>query len=127
MEDGDFHRIEEMMSRMMGRFRGEVGQELRQFRSEVGEELRQFRGEIVEEFRHQLGAQREDFQHKLDLVVEGQQMLGEKLEETRSELKAEIVKVDQRVTVMAADLASHRRDTEAHRKGWRVREDESGE
>jgi hypothetical protein len=68
-----------------------------------------------------------DFQKKLDLVVEGQQLLAEKLEETRSELKAEIVKVDQRVTVMAADLSSHRSDTEAHRKGWRVREDESGE
>ena len=116
MEEKDFRRIEEMMNGMMDRFRGEIGQD-----------LVQFRGEIVEEFRHQLGAQREDFQHKLDLVVEGQQMLAEKLEETRSELKADIFKVDQRVTAVAADLAAHRRDTEAHRKGWRVREEESGE
>ena len=50
----------------------------------------------------------------------------EKLEETRSELKTEIANVDQRVTGVAADLAAHRRDTEAHRKGWRVREEEGG-
>jgi len=35
-------------------------------------------------------------------------------------------KVDLRVTGIAADLAAHRRDTETHRKGWRVRE-EGGE
>lgn len=102
MEEKDFQQIEQMMSRMMGQFRVEIG----------------------EDFRHQLGLQREDFQHKLDLVVEGQQLLAEKLDETRSELKAEMVKVAQRVTVMAVDLASHRRDTEAHRTGWRVREGE---
>jgi len=127
MEERDFQRIEDMMTRMMGQFRGEIGQELSQFRGEIHQDLNKFRGEIGADFRHQLGVQGEDFQHKLDLVVEGQQLLAEKLEETRSELKAEIVKVDQRVTVMAADLASHRRDTEAHRKGWRVREDERGE
>ncbi|WP_052464994.1 hypothetical protein [Geoalkalibacter subterraneus] len=116
MEEREFRRIEEMMGGMMGRFRAELGQELTQLRSE-----------IVEEFRHQIGVQREDFQHKLNLVVEGQQMLAEKLEETRSELKVDIGKIDQRVTAVAADLAAHRRDTEAHRKGWRVREKEGGE
>jgi hypothetical protein len=105
-----------MMGGMMGRFRAELAQELTQFRSE-----------IVEEFRHQIGVQREDSQHKLDLVVEGQQMLAEKLEATRSELKADIGKIDQRVIAVAADLSAHRRDTEAHRKGWRVREKEGGE
>jgi hypothetical protein len=42
-------------------------------------------------------------------------------------LKVDIGKIDQRVTAVAADLAAHRRDTEAHRKGWRVREKEGGE
>jgi len=84
----------------------------------------QFRLEINEDFRHLLAIQGEDFQHKLDLVVEGQQALAEQLDATRDELKADIARVDKRVTAVAADLAAHRRDTEAHRKGWQVREDE---
>ncbi|WP_305047119.1 hypothetical protein [Geoalkalibacter sp.] len=83
----------------------------------------QLRAEINDDFRHQLAIQREDFQHKLDLVVEGHQALAEKLEAARDELRADIARVDKRVTAVAADLAAHRRDTEAHRKGWRVRED----
>jgi len=78
---------------------------------------------------------------KLELQAEGQQLLLEKLETTRTELRADIAKVDHRLTVVearhelridglekkvdgiAADLNEHRRDTEAHRKGWRVREE----
>ncbi len=95
-----------------------------------------------------VGVFAEDVQHKLDLLVEGQQLLSEKLDATRSELKSDIAKVDHRLTVVearldqridglgrkvdglekkvdgiAADLSEHRRDTEAHRKGWRVREE----
>lgn len=40
------------------------------------------------------------------------------------ELKEEIRKVDQRVTVLAADLATHKKDPAAHRTGYRVREEE---
>ncbi|MBE0502060.1 MAG: hypothetical protein IBX47_11545 [Desulfuromonadales bacterium] len=83
-----------------------------------------FRGEIGADFRHQLGIHREDFRHKLDLVVEGQQMLAEKLDRVEDNLKGEMHKVDQRVTAMSADLAEHRHDTEAHRKGRRVSEGE---
>jgi hypothetical protein len=32
-------------------------------------------------------------------------------------------KVDQQVTGVGADFSDHRHDTEAHRKGWQVRED----
>jgi len=39
-----------------------------------------FKDEIKKEFRHQLGVQSENFQHKLDLVVEGHQMLSEKMD-----------------------------------------------
>jgi hypothetical protein len=64
-----------------------------------------------------------DVQKKIDLVVEGHQMLAEKLEETRIDLKADIAQLDQRVTGVAADLQAHRADTEAHHRGWQVRED----
>ena len=101
MEEKDFRRIEELMTGMMGRFREEIG----------------------ENFCHQLSIQREDFQHKLDLVVEGQQTLGEGMDR----LEGRMERLENRVDGIAVDLSAHRRDTEAHRKGWRVREEEGGE
>ncbi|WP_366919045.1 hypothetical protein [Geobacter sp.] len=88
---------------------------------------------IEELFKRHIGVLSEDFQHKLDLVVEGQQMLAEKLELTKTELKDEIRKVDQRLTMVearleqkmdavAADLSAHRADTEAHHEVYRVKE-----
>ncbi len=107
MDENDFARMEELMGR--------------------------FRGEIIEAFDQRLGVMEESVQHRLDLLVEGQQLLAEKLEVTRVELKADIAKVDHRLTVVearlsqrldgvAADLAAHRHDTEAHQPGWKVRE-----
>lgn len=116
MEEKEFQRIEQMMSRMMGQFRGEIG----------------------EDFRHQLGLQREDFQHKLDLVVEGQQSLAEgmvrlegrmdrvenSLERVEVRVLAVEKKLETKMDAVAADVAAHRRDTEAHSKGWRVSDGE---
>jgi hypothetical protein len=101
MEERDFQRIEEMMTRMMGQFRGEIGAD----------------------FRHQLGLHRKDFQHKLDLVVEGQNALAERMDR----MEGRMGRLENRVDGIAIDLSAHRRDTEAHRKGWRVREEEGGE
>ena len=106
-----------------------------------GKDLKQIEGL----FKHHVGILSEDFQHKLDIVVEGQQMLAEKLDATRIELKEEIQKVDQRLTVVearletkidaldeklskkidaaAADLSAHRKDTEAHHGVYRVKEE----
>jgi hypothetical protein len=86
------------------------------------------------QFQGYLGIVGENFQHKLDLVVEGQQMLADKLEATRVELKEEIQKVDARLTVVearlekkidavAADISAHRKDTEAHHGVYRVKEE----
>jgi len=41
-------------------------------------------------------------------------------------VEVKIVSIDKKVDSVAADLSKYRRDTEAHRKGWRVRE-EGGE
>jgi hypothetical protein len=91
--------------------------------------------------RHVVGIFAEDVQHKMDILAEGQQMLAEKLDSTRTELKTGVEKLDYRLTVVEArldhrfgelekkvdgfseNLAAHRRDTEAHRKGWRVGEE----
>ena len=73
-----------------------------------------------------VGVFSEDIQHKLDILVEGQQMLGERMDR----LEGRVVSVEERVQQqsgqiagIAADLRAHRRDTEAHRKGWRVQEE----
>lgn len=109
-----------------------------------------FKDDIKAEFRHQLGIQAENFQHKLDLVVEGHQMLSEKLDRVKTELERKIecvahkldvvaakgdetaakvdalaVKVDamgRKLDDVAADLKAHRADTEAHPPAYRVKE-----
>ena len=115
MEEKDFKRIEELFLNFSGEFDQKLERQAAVFQGQLESQSK--------DFKNWIGTERESFQHKLDLVVEGQQMVVEKLEETRTELKAEIAKVDQRVTGVGADLAAHRRDTEAHRKGWRVQEE----
>ncbi len=84
-------------------------------------------------FRHHVGILSEDFQHKLDIVAEGHQMLVEKIETARVELKEEIQKVAQRITMAEAnlsrkveaisvDLATHRNDAEIHRTSYGISE-----
>lgn len=89
----------------------------------------------------------EDISGKFDLVLEGQEslckemhgirdelsekietnsfkidVLNQKIDGVRTELKADIKTVVEKVDGVAADLQAHRADTEAHR-GYRVRED----
>ena len=100
-----------------------------------------FKDEIKDEFRHQLGVQTENFQHKLDLVVEGHQMLSEKLDIVKADLTKKIecvthkldvvaakgdetaTKLDTlvaKVDAVAADIKEHRTDTEGHSPIYRV-------
>ncbi|MCM2358011.1 MAG: hypothetical protein NDI77_07675 [Geobacteraceae bacterium] len=74
--------------------------------------------------RH-IGAMAEDFQHKLDIVVEGQQMLAERMdrmEERLEKVENKIDRVEVKVAAVAADLSAHRADTEAHHGVYRVKE-----
>ena len=83
-----------------------------------------FKDEIKGEFRHQIGILSENFQHKLDIVVEGHQMLAEKMDRVKTELEQKIDCVARKVDAVAADLASHRADTESHGPIFRVKEPE---
>jgi len=92
---------------------------------------------------HQTGIISEDFQHKLDIVVEGHQMLSEKIDrvetnlggrldrveskldriETRLDsIESGLERVENKVDAVAADLSAHRKDTEAHGPVYRVKE-----
>jgi len=71
---------------------------------------------------YHVGIAIEDARHRSEILAEGQQMLAETMERMGENLRSEILKVDQRVMNVAADLAAHRKDTEAHGVKWSVRE-----
>jgi predicted nuclease with TOPRIM domain len=102
--------------------------------------LTNFKDEIVRSVDHRMGIAQEDIQHKLDLVVEGQQSLGERMDRLEGRmdglgdrmdrvevkvtaLETKVDTLEKKLDGVAADLSAHRCDTEAHRKGWRVREE----
>jgi CII-binding regulator of phage lambda lysogenization HflD len=60
--------------------------------------------ELEEMFKHQIGIVAEDFNCKLDLVIEGHQLLAQKIDATRSELKEDINNVDRRLMMVESRL-----------------------
>jgi len=82
----------------------------------------------------------EDIRGKFDLVLEGNDVLHKEIRDTREELCEKINLVDfkvetlnqkidgvrdtlgQKIDAVAADLAAHRRDTEAHPSVYKVKE-----
>jgi archaellum component FlaC len=70
-----------------------------------------------------VGVFAEDVQHKFDNLGEGHQTLLEKLNRVESRIDQVEVTLTKKIDAIVADLYSHRRDTEAHRAGYRVRED----
>jgi predicted nuclease with TOPRIM domain len=89
--------------------------------------------QVQKDFSHQVVMQAELTQNKLDLIVEGQQALAERMDrfdgrmdgiEHRLErVEVRVAAVEKKVDGVSADLSAHRRDTEAHRKGYSVREE----
>ena len=63
-----------------------------------------------------------DFQHKLDIVVEGQQMVSEKVDRLETRLNEVDANLSRRIDAVAAEIAAHRADTEAHHGVYRVKE-----
>jgi len=137
MDDLDFERIEKLFLKLSADFDNKLDRQSEDFGNKLEQQSENFDKKLKlqsDELRRGFGAEFEDFQDKLELVVEGRQMVAEKLEATRSELKEEIQKVDHRLTSvearlvikidnMAAELSAHRKDTEAHHGVYRVKED----
>lgn len=96
--------------------------------------LTNFKEEIVEAFDQRIGIVEENSQHKLDLVVEGQQMLAERMDRMEERIDKRTDQVEKRVDLVevnlskkidavAADISAHRKDTEAHHGVYRVKEE----
>lgn len=108
------------------------------------DDFRRIEQMMASQLARQIGVVEENLQHKLDLVVEGQQMLTERMDRMGTELRGDVQMLDERLTRVevrltrvegrltqvetkidgvAGDLAAHRTDTEVHRRGYRVREE----
>ena len=77
----------------------------------------------TDKFQRYIGVVEENFQHKLNLVVEGQQMLAERMDRMESRFEERFDKLERGIDTVAADLSAHRKDTEAHGTMYRVKED----
>lgn len=73
----------------------------------------------------------ERMESKLELVIEGHaalqseiQALSRKTDERFDLVDFKIETLNKKIDAVAADLAAHRRDTEAHQVGYRVRRSE---
>ncbi len=82
-----------------------------------------FKEEIIEAFDRRIGIVEESFQHKLNLVVEGQQLLSERMDRMENRFEQRFDTLERRIDSVAADLSAHRKDTEAHGTVYRVKED----
>lgn len=74
------------------------------------------KAEIISEFNHSLKVHIEVHQKGLAVLAEGHQMFSEKLDRVE-------VGLNKKLAAIAAELAAHRADTEAHRGIYRVKEE----
>jgi hypothetical protein len=79
-----------------------------------------------EDFHRWLGVQGEEFQQKIALVADGHQMLSAKIDRVEACLGAVDEKLSRKIDAVAAELAAHRADTEAHHGIYRVKEGDEG-
>lgn len=78
------------------------------------------------EIKRHTGVLLDGVQHKFDLVIEGQQMLGERIDcvaQRVESVEKTVVQQSGQIHGIAADLKAHRADTEVHRGVYGVRED----
>jgi hypothetical protein len=144
MEEIDFERLEKIVTKLTDGFDKKLDAQSKDFQHKLDLKLdvqsKDFQNKLDlkldvqnKDFQHKLdlkldaqskdfhtwiGVQGEDFQHKLDLEVEGFQMLAEKID--RFGIKLD--QVETGLDGVAASIAAHRMDTEAHQGLYRVKE-----
>ncbi len=114
MEEKDYERLEKIVSKLTADFTKKLEDQ-------------------SQDFHAWIGVQGEDTQHKLDLVVEGFQMLSEKIDRTGEQIDSTVgrldsrldrleVKIDRveininaRIDEFQTEMVAHRANTELHR------------
>jgi len=122
MDADDITKIEEI-------FKHQIGVMSDDFQRKIEHQTGVISEDFQRKIEHQSGVISEDFQHKLDIVVEGYQMLSDKIDRVETNLGGRLERVETRldrvenkVDAVAADLSAHRKDTEAHGPVYRVKE-----
>jgi hypothetical protein len=122
MDADEIKKIEEI-------FKHHIGVMSEEFQRKIEHQTEIISEDFQRKIEHQTGIISEDFQHKLDIVVEGHQMLSDKIDRVETSLggrldrvESRLDRVENKVDAVAADLAAHRKDTEAHGPVYRVKE-----
>ena len=120
MEEKDFQRISQMVAQVVDsrleQMSAGFDSKLEQMSAGIDSKLERHKEEILKEFEHQTTIQTEQFHKAVAIVVEGHQMLAEKID--RIELRLE-----RKIDSMAEQLDAHRSDTKAHSGTYRVMEE----
>ena len=109
MEEKDFQRISQMVAQI-------VDSRLEQMSADIDSKLEHHKEEILKEFGHQTTIQTERFHETIAIVVEGHQMLAEKIDLIE-------LRLERRIDSIAEQLDAHRCDTKAHSGTYRVMEE----
>jgi len=91
------------VEKLLAAFREDIKNDFRTFKGEIQEEVCTFKDDIKDEFRLQLGIQSEKFQHKLDIVVEGHQILSEKIDLMKSSMEAHFESIENKLAHILRD------------------------
>ena len=120
MDEKDFQRIGQLVAQIvdsrLAQMSTDIDSKLEQMSSGFDSKLDRHKEEIVKEFGHQTTIQTEQFHKAMAIVVEGHQMLADKIE--RVELRLE-----KRIDSLAEQLDAHRCDTKAHGSAYRIMEE----
>ena len=139
MEEKDFQRISEMVAQIvdsrlgqmssgfdlkleqmtadidtkLGQMTADIDTKLGQMTADVDTKLGRQKEEILKEFDHQTSIQTEQIHKATAIVVEGHQMLAEKIDLIE-------LRLERKIDSIAEQLDAHRCDTKAHGGAYRV-------
>jgi hypothetical protein len=97
----------------MGIAMDKIDSMLDQFEKNFDAKLGRLRKDLNEDFRQHISNLIDDLQHKFQHVVEGHQILSEKLDRVEENL-------ENKMDTISTELAAHRADTEGHKRGYVV-------
>ncbi|HBG05622.1 MAG TPA: hypothetical protein DDY22_08740 [Geobacter sp.] len=89
---------------------------------QVDAKFEQFKADVIYEFDHRLTLHNEIHHKGIAVIAEGHQMLSEKLERVEVRIDHLESELSKKIDRIAADVAAHRADTEAHHGIYRVKE-----
>ena len=126
MDERDFERIEALFTKLSEEFGRKLETQSEEFGKKVDGLSEEFGRKLdvqSKDFYSWIGAQGERFEDQLELIVEGHQMLSEKIDRLETRIDGIEHGLGRKIDRLAADLFEHVKDTEAHRGIYGVKEE----